>query len=124
MRLFWVIVLVCFLWVSTHEAVAHAGPCACPTESAGEHHDGEPQSADSSDTDDDHHGCDSHGHFRGAVSTHAQSINKDLAMPATPVTFDSIGIHPQEHLLISLNRVFSPPARDVPHYLFAQTLLL
>jgi len=54
----------------------------------------------------------------------SQSINKDLVMPAIPVAFIFTEIHPQEHLLVSLSRVFCPPAPDLPQYLSAQTLLL
>src|SRR4030043_33685 len=101
MRLFRLAVLVCFLWASTHEAVAHAGPCA----SAGTHHDDTSQATDSPAKDSDRHACDSHGHFRGAVGMPAQSINEDLATPVTPVVFDSVGVYPQEHLLRPLTRV-------------------
>lgn len=124
MRLLWLIVLVCFLGVSMHEVVDHAGPCTCATESTGDHHDTETGPADSPHTDEDHHGGDSHGHFRGAVSAPTQSINKDLAMPAAPVVFDAIGIQPQEHLVIWREWSVHPPARDLPQYLSAHSLLL
>jgi len=124
MRVFWLIVLVCFLWVSTHEVVAHAGTCTCAAGFADRHHDGESESDDSAATDGDHHGSDSHGHFRGAVSAPAKPVIKNLVMLGTPVVFDPIGIPPQEHLSLSLRRVFRPPAPDLPRYLSAQSLLV
>jgi hypothetical protein len=124
MRLFWLTVLVCFLSVSTHEAVAHAGTCTCAAGFADKHHDGGSKPGDSADTDDDHHGSDSHGHFRGAVSAPAKPIITDLVMLGTPVAFNSIGILPQEHLSLSLRWVVGLPAQDLPRYLSAQSLLL
>jgi len=124
MRLFWLTVLVCFLWVYMHEAVAHVDVGECAEDSAGRHHDEGSQSGDCADSHDDHHGSDCHEHFRGAVAALAKPVIKDLGMPGLPVPFASRGMPPQEYLLLLLGRGLCPPAPDPPRYLSAQTLLL
>jgi hypothetical protein len=129
MRLFWITVLGSFLWVSTHEVAAHAGICTDPAGSGNECCDAQAielsRSGGSAGTDADHHGCDSHGHFRGAVNIPVRSIIKTPLMLAAPVVFDSIGVHPPEHPLLSMRRVFRPCAQqDLPRYLSARCLLV
>jgi hypothetical protein len=129
MRWFWLTVLVCFVWVSTHEAVAHAHVCGNPAESASSRHDrhadGTSTPDDPADADDDHHGHDSHEHFQGAVSAApVKPIIKTLLVPGLPVTFESIGAHASGHSFLRLRQAFRLPANEPPRYLSAQTLLL
>jgi len=127
MRLFWLTVLGCFLWVSTHEVVDHAGSFCSPAAAAERCLDGHDHDSatpdDPADADDDHHDCDSHRHLQDSVVP-AKPIAKPVMTLETPVVFDSVGTHPQEHLLLSLTRVLYPPEQDPPPYLSAQTLLL
>lgn len=127
MRLFWLTVLGCFLWVAAHEVVAHAGsfcdPAATPARCFDEHNHDSSTPDDPGNADDDHHGCDSHRHLQDSVVP-AKPVAKPVMTLETPVVFDSVGTHPQEHLLLSLTRVLYPPAQEPPRYLSAQTLLL
>ena len=124
MRLFWLTVLGCFLWVSTHEVVDHAGSfCDTAGSCLHGHSRGFSTPDDPADADDDHHDCDFHRHLQESVVP-VKPVAKPMMTLGTPVVFDAIGIHPQEHLLLSLTRVLSPSAHDPPRYLSAQTLLL
>lgn len=127
MRLFWLTVLGCFLWVSTHEVVDHAA-CFCDTaDTAGTCFDGHScdfsTPGESADADDDHHDCDSHRHLQDSVVP-ARPVGKTVMMPGPLVIFESVGIHPQQYLLPSLTRLLYSPLQDPPRYLSAQTLLL
>jgi hypothetical protein len=124
MRLLWLMVIVSFLWVSTHELVAHASPCTCGAGCADRHRGEESNPGHAADKDNDHHDCDSHGHFRGAVSAPAKPMIKNFVMPGLPVAFDLIGIYPREHLLLPQRWVLRSPPQDLPRYLSAQSLLL
>jgi hypothetical protein len=128
MRWFWLTVLGSFLWMSTHEVVDHAGvppdPAglahACPDE-----HSVEPSlPGDPMDTDDDHRGHDSHGHFHGVIGAPVKPMIEALVLPGPPMPFDSIDIRASEHSLLRTEETFRLPAKDPPRYLSAQTLLL
>ena len=127
-RLFWLMTGICFMWVSTHEAVAHVD-CACNHgEAVGAYPDDHTARSTSPDDshhpeDDDHDG-DSHGHFRGAVDVPVKTTL--MARPAflTTVEADTTAIPSQWSLSCSWRQASHFLVTGPPHYLRAQSLLL